>query len=100
MYPYSNEFKLQSTGQLNLMFSVDSFQLSPPWKPDIESDVDTKYIPEEFSSETVQVTPPSREVPLQENGDLPYFEQFSFHGSRGSLASFLSTSDASNAFVL
>ena len=71
------------------------FQLTPSWKPDIKSDSDTKYIPEEFSTEPVELTPPGRdslESIDEETDELPYFEQFSYHGSRGSMNSFLSAS--------
>jgi len=81
-------------------------QISPPWKPDINNPADTKYIPEEFASEPVQLTPPTNKgAPLdsidedEEREELPYFESFSYHGSRGSLGSYLSGSGASsNAF--
>ncbi len=68
--------------------------------PDIKSDSDTKYIPEEFSSEPVALTPPGKdslESINEDVEDLPYFESFSYHGSRGSMNSFLSTSSASAA---
>ncbi|CDS42093.1 rac serine:threonine kinase [Echinococcus multilocularis] len=34
----------------------------PPWKPDVNGDMDTKYIPEEFQRENVAVTPPEKSV--------------------------------------
>lgn len=77
------------------------WQLTPPWKPDISSDCDTKYIPDEFSNEPVQLTPPegsqlTAAAAAGDNvGELPYFEKFSYHGSRGSLGSYLSTSSMS-----
>ena len=47
---------------------------------------DTKYIPEEFAQEAM--TSPGNEHlltdhldPIDEEGKLPYFEQFSYHGS-------------------
>lgn len=75
-------------------------RVTPPWKPDITSDTDTKYIPEEFSNEPVQLTPPENDrlaavVAGENGGELPYFEKFSFQGSRGSLGSYLSTSSMS-----
>ena len=78
-----------------------SFQIKPPWKPDVDSQTDTKYIPEEFLHEPVELTPPQHELAsIDEDDELPYFEQFSYHGSRSSLNSFLSTSGASNANTL
>ncbi|CAL8087245.1 unnamed protein product [Calicophoron daubneyi] len=63
--------------------------ITPPWKPDVVDERDTKYIPEEFDSEEVALTPPGKSAPIQVL-DGPYFEQFSFHGSRQSLNSHLS----------
>ncbi|KAK7488385.1 hypothetical protein BaRGS_00020359 [Batillaria attramentaria] len=64
------------------------FQLiPPPWKPDVKSAWDTKYIPEEFAQESMQLTPSDhhqlhdRLDPINEDPELPYFEQFSYHGS-------------------
>lgn len=68
-------------------------QVQPPWKPDIKSDTDTKYIPDEFANAPVQLTPPEQThrqlASITEEGELPYFESFSYHGSRGSLDSYL-----------
>lgn len=61
-------------------------RLPPPWKPDVQSEFDTKYIPEEFAREPVALTPPDQGNPLDSiQEDQPYFETFSFHGSRSSL---------------
>ena len=78
--------------QLSVLF----VQIPPPWKPDVVSPADTKYIPEEFKREKVELTPPGKtDSPLESfRDDKPYFETFSFHGSRTSLNSFLSTSSA------
>lgn len=57
----------------------------PPWKPDVDGDMDTKYIPDEFQRELVAVTPPEKSV-YSDLLDEPYFQRFSFHGSRQSLA--------------
>jgi len=79
--------------------SNDTFQLPVPWKPQVDSDCDTKYIPEEFASEPVHLTPPHHRK-LDDISEEPYFEQFSYHGSRGSLGSFLSsTAENAAAFV-
>jgi len=69
-------------------------KVQPPWKPDIKSDTDTKYIPDEFANEPVQLTPPEhphRQLAsiTEESADMPYFQSFSYHGSRGSLDSYL-----------
>jgi len=49
--------------------------------------------------EPVRLTPPNNLAPIDESGEMPYFESFSYHGpgSRSSLGSFLSTSTASAA---
>ena len=59
--------------------------ITPPWKPDVDGDMDTKYIPEEFQRENVAVTPPEKSV-YSDFLDQPYFQRFSYHGSRQSLS--------------
>ncbi|CAG5132539.1 unnamed protein product, partial [Candidula unifasciata] len=68
--------------------------VTPPFKPQVTSDTDTRYFDEVFTGEPVNITPPAGGAPQQalmpiaeEMETLPYFEQFSYHGSRGSLAS-------------
>lgn len=70
------------------------YQITPPFKPQVTSETDTRYFDEVFTGEAVNVTPPvgiaqhQALVPIAEDMEpLPYFEQFSYHGSRGSLAS-------------
>ncbi|KAK3802703.1 hypothetical protein RRG08_001966 [Elysia crispata] len=81
-------------------------KIPPPWKPEVESEWDTKYIPEEFAQESLHFTPGSshymsgRLDPISEDGQLPHFEQFSYQGgSRGSYnhSSYLSTSATGHA---
>lgn len=57
--------------------------IPPPWKPDVTTEMDTKYIAEEFQREVVSLTPPGRNPVLEG----PYFQRFSFHGSGQSLSS-------------
>lgn len=83
-----------SVYQFSKLFLFASIQVQPPWKPDIKSDTDTKYIPDEFANEPVQLTPPEhphRQLAsiTEETADMPYFQSFSYHGSRGSLDSYL-----------
>uniref|UniRef100_A0A5K3FAE6 non-specific serine/threonine protein kinase n=1 Tax=Mesocestoides corti TaxID=53468 RepID=A0A5K3FAE6_MESCO len=59
--------------------------ITPPWKPDVNGDMDTKYIPDEFQRENVAVTPPEKSV-YSDFLDQPYFQRFSYHGSRQSLS--------------
>ncbi|XP_022237199.1 RAC serine/threonine-protein kinase-like [Limulus polyphemus] len=59
----------------------------PPFKPQVMSDTDTRYFDQEFTGETVELTPKD-EAPLNsisEDTEQPYFQQFSFHGSSGTL---------------
>lgn len=79
-------------------------QIPPPWKPEVENEWDTKYIPEEFAQESVHFTPGSHMMcsrldPIAEDGQLPYFDQFSYQGSRNSYGnpSYLSTSSAAHS---
>ncbi|CAH8848001.1 unnamed protein product [Trichobilharzia szidati] len=61
--------------------------IQPPWKPDVMDEKDTKYVPDEFKDASVDLTPPDDEDSKSQIVDGPYFEQFSFHGSRQSLNS-------------
>ena len=61
------------------------------------SDTDTRYFDELFTGEMVNLTPPGNEPAAaaaevlpgfdDDVDSLPYFEQFSYHGSKNSLAS-------------
>lgn len=56
-------------------------QVTPPFKPQVTSDVDTRYFDTEFTGEPVQLTPPEAGLGAiaEENDPLkPYFPQFSF----------------------
>jgi len=78
-------------------------KVTPPWKPDIKSEIDTKYIPDEFANEPVHLTPPTEQagggaknpalLAVNEE-ELPYFQSFSYHGSRSSLGDYLSGTSA------
>ncbi|XP_052097828.1 RAC-alpha serine/threonine-protein kinase-like isoform X2 [Mytilus californianus] len=65
-------------------------KITPPWKPDVKNDYDTKYIPDEFAQVPLSLTPNSKESHVElssiaEESELPYFEQFSYHGSRAGM---------------
>ncbi|XP_052766750.1 RAC serine/threonine-protein kinase-like isoform X2 [Mya arenaria] len=71
-------------------------KIPPPFKPQVTSETDTRYFDETFTAEPVALTPPMVSHHLesiQEEMDtgletgLPYFERFSYHGSKASLAS-------------
>lgn len=72
-------------------FDVKScrFQIEPPWKPDLKSETDLKYISEDFISAPVSLTPTESALePIEE--EAAYFQSFSYQGSRSSLSSRLS----------
>ena len=84
-----------------------NWQIPPPWKPEIESDTDTKYIPDEFANEPVHLTPPKASSAsqqqlsaIEETDEMPYFESFSYHGSRASLSSYLSNMSTSDTGIV
>lgn len=67
-------------------------QILPPFKPQVESETDTRYFDQEFTGESVLLTPPNQTSAvgtlssITEGVELPYFQQFSYHGSESSLA--------------
>uniref|UniRef100_A0A5S6QVC2 non-specific serine/threonine protein kinase n=1 Tax=Trichuris muris TaxID=70415 RepID=A0A5S6QVC2_TRIMR len=59
-------------------------RIEPPFKPEVQSDTDTSYFDQEFTQETVELTPPGQFGTLNSISELeeqPYFTQFSFHGT-------------------
>ncbi|KAI0237557.1 RAC-gamma serine/threonine-protein kinase [Lamellibrachia satsuma] len=64
-------------------------QLEPPFKPQVTSETDTRYFDEQFTREQVHLTPPHgapiMEEDMEPSEDAPYFQSFSYHGSRASL---------------
>lgn len=90
-----------------IIFSVDNVpcvlafsnlnQVTPPFKPQVVSDTDTRYFDEQFTGESVELTPPqATQGPLESiaEEDAPYFESFSYGGRSlgASLDSFLDIS--------
>merc|ERR1719318_661546 len=61
-------------------------RIQPPFKPQVESDTDTRYFDDVFTGEAVQLTPPDSNAMDCDDDDMPNFEQFSFHGSIQSLS--------------
>ncbi|NWH94574.1 AKT3 kinase, partial [Aegithalos caudatus] len=37
---------------------LGAFQLVPPFKPQVTSETDTRYFDEEFTAQTITITPP------------------------------------------
>ncbi|KAH3854899.1 RAC serine/threonine-protein kinase-like isoform X2 [Dreissena polymorpha] len=70
-------------------------KIPPPFKPQVTSETDTRYFDETFTAEPVALTPPTvshhlesiNEETMDTADGLPYFERFSYHGSKASLAS-------------
>lgn len=42
----------------NYLFSI--LQLVPPFKPQVTSETDTRYFDEEFTAQTITITPPEK----------------------------------------
>ncbi|NXP68387.1 AKT3 kinase, partial [Chloropsis cyanopogon] len=41
-----------------VFFFLGAFQLVPPFKPQVTSETDTRYFDEEFTAQTITITPP------------------------------------------
>lgn len=41
-------------------FFLGAFQLVPPFKPQVTSETDTRYFDEEFTAQTITITPPEK----------------------------------------
>lgn len=48
------------TGDLTLLTPGSSSQLLPPFKPQVTSEVDTRYFDDEFTAQSITITPPDR----------------------------------------
>lgn len=78
-----------------LLFAL---QITPPFKPQVTDDTDTRYFDSEFTGESVELTPPENPGPLNTiaeelDPNQPYFPQFSY----SDLSSTLSASSSSLA---
>ncbi|OWA50571.1 RAC serine/threonine-protein kinase [Hypsibius exemplaris] len=56
----------------------------PPFKPQVSDATDTRYFEQEFTGESVELTPPRNGIltSITEEVDAPYFTEFSYHGDR------------------
>jgi len=63
-------------------------KIEPPFKPQVTSDTDTRYFDQEFTGESVQLTPPPNGLTELDNEECEreFFNKFSFHGSTGTLS--------------
>ncbi|XP_063700504.1 RAC serine/threonine-protein kinase-like [Culicoides brevitarsis] len=55
-------------------------RITPPFKPQVESETDTRYFDTEFTGESVELTPPDEKVGqhLSSIQEEPHFSQFSY----------------------
>ncbi|XP_073405409.1 RAC-beta serine/threonine-protein kinase [Dendrobates tinctorius] len=62
---------------------VNQRKLTPPFKPQVTSEVDTRYFDDEFTAQSITVTPPDRYDTLDalESDEQSHFPQFSYSAS-------------------
>lgn len=51
-------------------------QLVPPFKPQVTSETDTRYFDEEFTAQTITITPPEKCEPTSEHMCIPFFQTY------------------------
>uniref|UniRef100_A0A8C2L6V4 V-akt murine thymoma viral oncogene homolog 1 n=1 Tax=Cyprinus carpio TaxID=7962 RepID=A0A8C2L6V4_CYPCA len=58
-------------------------KLVPPFKPQVTSETDTRYFDEEFTGQTITITPPGQDdsMELFDSERRPHFPQFSYSAS-------------------
>nr|XP_053784505.1 RAC-alpha serine/threonine-protein kinase isoform X2 [Desmodus rotundus] len=58
-------------------------KLSPPFKPQVTSETDTRYFDEEFTAQMITITPPDQEDSMEcvDSERRPHFPQFSYSAS-------------------
>ncbi|KAF5294018.1 hypothetical protein FQA39_LY13572 [Lamprigera yunnana] len=66
---------------------LEQKKIPPPFKPQVTSDIDTRYFDSEFTGESVELTPPEQSGPLGAIQEEPYFPQFSFQDLSSTLGS-------------
>lgn len=67
---------------------ISSFQISPPFKPQVVSDTDVRNFDVEFTGQSVELTPPDQDEPseistISEVNES--FSQFSYNDGSGSV---------------
>jgi len=67
-------------GSIN-WFDLNAKRVTPPYKPEVTSETDTRYFDDVFTGDSVELTPPDREplgsIPEAQGGDVD-FEGFSY----------------------
>ncbi|XP_058061733.1 RAC-gamma serine/threonine-protein kinase isoform X2 [Anopheles bellator] len=53
-------------------------RITPPFKPQVTSDTDTRYFDKEFTGESVELTPSDNNGPLGAIQEEPHFSEFSY----------------------
>lgn len=57
-------------------------QIPPPFRPQVDNETDTKYFDQEFTGESVRLTPPQTKSgtlsSITEGIEQPHFQQVSF----------------------
>ncbi|KAG5857629.1 hypothetical protein ANANG_G00021450 [Anguilla anguilla] len=58
-------------------------KLVPPFKPQVTSETDTRYFDEEFTGQTITITPPGQDENMEsfDSERRPHFPQFSYSAS-------------------
>lgn len=56
---------------------LENKKITPPFKPQVTSETDTRYFDSEFTGESVELTPPETNGPLGAIQEEPYFSQVS-----------------------
>ncbi|XP_065202032.1 RAC serine/threonine-protein kinase [Planococcus citri] len=78
-------------------------KITPPFKPQVTSDTDTRYFDQEFTGESVELTPPEH-PPLNSIAEeleqaQPYFPQFSYQDLGSTLGSSTAISISTGSLV-
>lgn len=60
-------------------------KITPPFKPQVTSDTDTRYFDKEFTGESVELTPPDPTGTLGSIAEEPLFPQFSYQDMASTL---------------
>ncbi|KAL5288209.1 AKT3 family protein [Megaselia abdita] len=64
---------------------LEQKKIPPPFKPQVNSDTDTRYFDSEFTGESVELTPPEQHGPLGAIQEEPMFSQFSYQDMASTL---------------
>ncbi|XP_050085878.1 RAC-gamma serine/threonine-protein kinase isoform X1 [Anopheles aquasalis] len=73
-------------------------RITPPFKPQVTSDTDTRYFDKEFTGESVELTPSDNNGPLGAIQEEPHFSEFSYQDMASTMntPSYISSNHSSN----